>query len=226
MAWACLGAAQVPEPLPFASAAPWGISSSAGSSRHLGDWLPKIAAAGVTTVRLFPEWREFEPTKGAWKWDRADALVRTAASNQVEINAILMGSPPAAQKAHALPMQDLDGSTGILLRGDQAASFHVHPSFATFQTREYHVRVSVRRVAPGNLGMNLHYEVADSQGRAPVRNRGEWFSVPDGAGWHTHTWHLTGACFSKMWGCDISIRPEQSVPFVLGKVEVTTMPFR
>jgi hypothetical protein len=44
----------------------------------------------------------------------------------------------------------------------------------------------------------------------------------DGAydtGWQTHTWHVTDASFSKMWGYDFSFRPEQSVPFVIGQVE-------
>ena len=41
---------------------PWGISSSAGSTRNVSEWFPKMSAAGVSTVRLFPEWRDFEPT--------------------------------------------------------------------------------------------------------------------------------------------------------------------
>jgi Glycosyl hydrolase family 10 len=119
-----------------------------------------------------------------------------------------------------------DGSTGILVRGDQAVSFFVHPSFASFQTKEYYVRVHVRRVAPGNVGMNLFYEVADSQGRSPYRNRGQWFGVGRKMGWHAYTWHVTDACLSRMWGYDVSIRPELSVPFVIGKIEVSTTPFK
>jgi polysaccharide biosynthesis protein PslG len=88
---------------------PWGISASASSMRNPDDWLPKMAAAGVATVRLFPEWRAFEPARGKWQWDHADALVKSAANNKIEINAILMGSPPAAKKVHAFPMDDLDG---------------------------------------------------------------------------------------------------------------------
>jgi hypothetical protein len=120
-----------------------------------------------------------------------------------------------------------DGSTGILLQGDidHPVSFYVHPSFASFGTKEYYVRIHVRRVAAGNAGMNLFYEVADSQGRTPYKNAGQWFSVPKEDGWQTHTWRVTDACFSKMWGYDFSIRPELSVPFVLGKVEVSTVPF-
>jgi hypothetical protein len=92
-----------------AAASPWGISSSSSSFKNHAEWLPKMAAAGVATVRLFPEWRQFEPMKGTWQWDRTDALLKAAAASKIEINAILMGSPPGAKGTHAFPMNDLDG---------------------------------------------------------------------------------------------------------------------
>ncbi|WP_029630553.1 hypothetical protein [Zavarzinella formosa] len=121
-----------------------------------------------------------------------------------------------------------DGSTGIVMKGDieHSVRFYVHPSFASFQTKEYYVRATVRRLAAGNVGMNLFYEVADSQGRSPYANVGKWFGASADSGWQTHTWHVTNACFSKMWGHDFALRPEQSIPFVLGKVEVSTEPFK
>lgn len=120
-----------------------------------------------------------------------------------------------------------DNSSGLLLQGDigHPISFFVHPSFADIFTREYYVRVTVRRVSAGNVGMNLLYEVADSQGKSPYNNVGQWFGVKEDFGWQTHTWHVKDACFAKVWGNDITIRAEQSVPFVLGKVEVSTEPF-
>lgn len=87
------------------------------------------------------------------------------------------------------------------------------------------MRATVRRVAGGNVGMNLRYEVADSQGRSPYANVGQWFGVSKESSWQTHTWHCKNACFSKMWGYDIVIAPEQSVPFAIGKIEVSTTPF-
>ncbi len=121
-----------------------------------------------------------------------------------------------------------DNSTGVLLQGDisHPVSFFVHPTFANFSTKEYYVRVTVRRVAAGNVGMNLLYEVADSQGKSAYANVEQWYGVSEGMGWQTHTWHVKEACFSKIWGHDFTIRAEQSVPFVLGKVEVSTEPFR
>jgi hypothetical protein len=104
--------------------------------------------------------------------------------------------------------------------------FHVHPSFASIRQREYYVRITVRRVAPGNVGMNLHFEVADRHGGSPYRNVGTWFSVKNDEGWQTFTWHVKDAFFAKMWGYDIALVPEQSQPFVLGKVEVSTEPLR
>lgn len=114
-----------------------------------------------------------------------------------------------------------DGSSGSLLSANQGVSYYVHPSFASMLTREYYVRVSVRRVTAGNVGMNLFYELADTQGKTPYKNVGQWFSVGKEDGWQTCVWHVTDACFAKMWGHDISFRPEQSQPFVIGKVEVS-----
>jgi len=43
--------------------------------------------------------------------------------------------------------------------------------------------------------------------------------------WATYTWHCQDACFSKMWGYDFVIAPEQSILFAIGKIEVSTVPF-
>ncbi len=121
-----------------------------------------------------------------------------------------------------------DGWTGVLLEGDieHPISFFVHPSFAKFDTHEYWIRVTVRRVGSGNVGMNLLYEIADSQERSPYVNTGTWFGTSDANGWQTYTWHIKDASFAKMWGNDFTIRPEQSIPFVLGKVEVSVEPLK
>src|SRR5579863_4114982 len=108
LAFLCVSPALAQPEKSGSTAGPWGISSSAGSFRNHSEWLPRMAASGITTVRLFPEWRDFEPARGNWKWDRADALVEAAANNQIEINAILMGSPPGNKKVHAFPMDDLE----------------------------------------------------------------------------------------------------------------------
>ncbi|HZE99915.1 MAG TPA: hypothetical protein VE981_23105, partial [Planctomycetota bacterium] len=119
-----------------------------------------------------------------------------------------------------------DGSQGWKLGANEGSNFFVHPSFATMDTRDYYIRLTVRRIGPGNVGMNCVYEVADSQGRTPYKNVGDWFGLQTDEGWQTHTWHVTDACFSAMWGYDFCFRPEQSVPFVIGKIEVSTQPFK
>lgn len=124
------------------------------------------------------------------------------------------------------PYQFPDGSGGIELRDNPAASFYVHPSFASFKTADYYIRLTLRRTAPGNVGMNFSYEVADNKGQGgPMRHSGGWFSLAADSGWQTYIWHVTDACFSKMWGYDFSFNPEKSVVFVIGKVEVSTQPF-
>ena len=97
-----------PAPPPEA-AAPWGVAGSASSSGNCAEWMPKVAAAGVSAVRLFPEWRALEPSPGKWTWEPADALLKAAGDNRIEVNAILMGSLPWGKSGpHAFPMGHLD----------------------------------------------------------------------------------------------------------------------
>lgn len=128
----------------------------------------------------------------------------------------------------ALPIHAFDdGSSGMIVEGDYTHSvvFYTHPSFANVMTREYYVRLTYRRITSGNVGWNFHYEVADSHAKGPMGSNGGWYSAGPDMGWQTHTWHVTDASFSKMWGYDFSFNPEKSVPFVIGKVEVSTRPF-
>ncbi len=118
-----------------------------------------------------------------------------------------------------------DGTTGLEMKNNPSTTFFVHPSFANIKTTDYYIRLTLRRTAPGNVGMNFSYEVADNKGqRGPMRHSGGWFSLGPEMGWQTKTWHVTDACFAKMWGYDFSFNPEKSVPFVIGKVEVSTAP--
>ncbi len=127
---------------------------------------------------------------------------------------------------HSIPtVRQADGVRGIFLSGNQAAGFHVNPTFADFQTKEYFVRLKVWRLAPGNAGMNLNYEVADSKGQAAYKNAGMWFGLSNSQEEQTYTWHVKDACFAKMWGYDFVFRPENSVPFQIVRVEVSKESF-
>ncbi len=106
----------------------------------------------------------------------------------------------------------------LLIDITHPVSFYAHPSFASFHTREYYVRVTARRFSAGNVGMNLIDEVADSQCRAAHTNAGKWLGANAGTDWQTSTWHVTDTCFFKMWGDDIVVRPEESVPYAIGRL--------
>ncbi|MEI9895399.1 MAG: endo-1,4-beta-xylanase [Chthoniobacter sp.] len=159
----------------------------------------------------------------AFPWGGDFSRVRTVsvAPGAAVPNAGIYQAGPLANPKVTFP----DGTSGMLVSANQSTRFHIHPSFASILTREYNIRITVRRVTPGNVGMNLHYEVADSQGGASYRNVGTWFALKSDEGWQTYTWHVKDACFAKMWGYDIAFVPEQSQPFVIGKVEVSTEPF-
>lgn len=183
----------------------------------------------VLIVGLLPELVK-HATSNAGKnfaWGGDHSKVKTVNVEPASPNASSRGIAQVG-RAECPTVKFPDGSGGILVQGDinHAVRFYVHPSFASFGTKEYFVRVTVRRVAAGNVGMNLLYEVADSQGRMPYANTGKWGGFSNETGWQTYTWHVTDACFSKMWGYDLILRPEQSVPFVIGNIEVSTEPFQ
>jgi len=150
------------------------------------------------------------------------------------------------------PYKFADGSTGAVVsqpgkHDNQNIKFVIHPSFADIKTHDYYLRVTARRISPNKTPesyckMDLVYEVADSKGQGgPMRIAGrvkpelyqyegeitgdEFALADDTAKWQTHTWHLTDASFSKMWGYDFAFLIDKSDPFVIGKVEVSTQPF-
>lgn len=186
--------------------------SLVSSPRIFGN-LPRelVAEAKANAAKDFPWGGNFA---------KADVVACSPGSIEPATGGVIQTNPNATPT-----IKFADGSTGILVRGDQGVNFYAHPSFANLQTRDFHVRVTVRRVAPGNLGMNCWYPAADGQGRTPYKNREIWFGATASNDWQTFTWHITDAALSKMWGYDIGIRPEQSVPFVIGKVEVSKVPF-
>ena len=199
---------------------------AAGRPLGLGDepvfisGLPRapVAEAVANRDRNFPWGGDFSRAKTVST--QLGAITPIAAPGTPTTGGVFQAGRPSAPKV-TFP----DGSSGILMSANQSAQFHVHPSFASIHTREYFIRITVRRVTPGNVGMNLVYEIADSQGRSPYKNVGTWFSLAKDDGWQTHTWSVKDACFAKMWGYDLSFAPEQSLPFVIGKVAVSTEKF-
>ena len=119
---------------------PWGIASSAASSATYSDWLPKMAAVGIRWVRMFGEWGNIEPKKGAFDFARNDAMVDAARANHIEINGIFFGSPGWINpSSHSFPMKNL---------GDWS-------NYATELVKHYKGRVRYWEVwNEGNAGFN------------------------------------------------------------------------
>jgi hypothetical protein len=69
---------------------PFGVGSSAQASGLYTSWMPKMAAAGVKWVRLFPEWNQIEPSAGTWTWSLMDSMLNSAAGNNLNISGLFL----------------------------------------------------------------------------------------------------------------------------------------
>jgi polysaccharide biosynthesis protein PslG len=111
----------------------------------------ELADAPVLVIGLPPDWvkqaRANAVKNFPWGGDHsASKTIRFTAGLPDESNGVVL-----LDRAGSPTVTFADGSTGILLQGDidHPVSFYVHPSFASFGTKEYYVRVRVRRVRPG-----------------------------------------------------------------------------
>ena len=69
---------------------PFGVGSSAQASGQYATWMPKMAAAGVKWVRLFPEWNQIQPSAGTWNWALMDAMLNAAATNNLNLSGLFL----------------------------------------------------------------------------------------------------------------------------------------
>jgi len=69
---------------------PFGVSSSAQASGSYATWMPKMAAAGVKWVRLFPEWNQIQPTANTWNWSLMDAMLNTASNQNLNLTGLFL----------------------------------------------------------------------------------------------------------------------------------------
>jgi hypothetical protein len=69
---------------------PFGVGSSAQASGLYASWMPKMAAAGVRWVRVFPEWNQIQPSAGTWNWSLMDSMLNTAASNRLNLSGLFL----------------------------------------------------------------------------------------------------------------------------------------
>ena len=74
--------------------------------------------------------------------------------------------------------------------------FRVDPTFAGFGNKRLEITVVAKRTSPDkNAGMNLTYESLKG-----YRGADGWFAIPEGEGWHEHTWKVEDANFVGAWG--------------------------
>ena len=60
---------------------------------------PLLHRAGVTMVRSFPEWANFQPKRGEWDFSAGDGLIDSARKNQIQIAGVFMYLAPWASSA-------------------------------------------------------------------------------------------------------------------------------
>jgi hypothetical protein len=62
---------------------PWGFGSGAEWSGEYPRFNPLMAKAGVTWLRLLPEWQALQPRKDEWNWTPADDLLTNCRNNKI-----------------------------------------------------------------------------------------------------------------------------------------------
>ena len=67
------------------AASPWGMAAGAGSMGYYPRFTPILHEAGVTWLRIFPEWQTIQPRQGQWNWEVSDRLVANARAGKVQI---------------------------------------------------------------------------------------------------------------------------------------------
>jgi polysaccharide biosynthesis protein PslG len=181
------------------------------------------------------------------------ALMKVAASNRLlglpwegapldgQVASIALGPQPVLRGLRhesaelSEPHTFADGSAGARVnvgRGD-ALYLTVAPAFAGYRTRDVYIRVSARTTEPlprgRYAGMNLWYQgyagAAQQAPQYPYKASGRWWTVPADGEWHTNTWHLSDAMFVHTFGSSFYLRVDDSVPFVIGKIELSKRPF-
>ncbi|MFA7345672.1 MAG: endo-1,4-beta-xylanase [Terrimicrobiaceae bacterium] len=75
--------------------------------------------------------------------------------------------------------------------------FRVDPLFVPFGTKNLEITVVARRLAPDKqAGTSLTYESTKGYVGVPEG----WWTIPEGDGWHEHTWKVSDANFVGQWG--------------------------
>ena len=78
------------------AASPWGIASGAEWSGDYPKFNPMLSKAGITSLRLFPEWQSIQPKQGQWEWKSSDAMVANARLNKIHLTGVFCYFAPWA----------------------------------------------------------------------------------------------------------------------------------
>jgi polysaccharide biosynthesis protein PslG len=90
--------------------------------------------------------------------------------------------------------QGVEYRTTQKAKGQYYLYFDVASAFAGVAPTKLEISVVARRPHPGNLaGMQMTYE--SLEGYRDV----EYWQIPEGDGWHTHTWRVNNASFANRW---------------------------
>jgi len=81
------------------AAGAFNIAGSGETGNTHAELFPYLHDAGVSMVRLFPEWAGIQPEKGRWDWASADALVDSARKNDIQLAGVLAFLTPWASSA-------------------------------------------------------------------------------------------------------------------------------
>ena len=74
-----------------------------GDAPTLRERFRKVRALGLTEVRLDWEWRQAEAQRGEYRWDKLDALVKTAREEGVSLLPIVHYAPAWAVRPERKP---------------------------------------------------------------------------------------------------------------------------
>ncbi len=118
----------------------FGIAPGAETGGYFPQLFPLLKEAGVGWVRGFPEWVNIQPREGEWHFESADAWVKSAKENGLDLLGIFLYVTPWASSGgdtRTFPLKDIkywrDYVEGILARYHNDIKYwEVYNEFASF----------------------------------------------------------------------------------------------
>jgi hypothetical protein len=101
---------------PDATESPFGVSSSAASTRNFKSWAPAVSKLGVKWVRGFDTFNDIEPQPGKWNWKGVDHELDVAAGNRLQLSGFFLYGNPWIPSPSGLPITNLPAWTDYVSR--------------------------------------------------------------------------------------------------------------